>query len=94
MPDAVGQQRKKQLQKNVKTYDQSIKHLETHVKNMRPTVINGCGPTQLGHDFQRMYDDAVLAVASAKKCQQTRKRVLADLKERLKKQRNSGRGEG
>ena len=33
MPDAVGQQGEKQLQKNVKTYDQSIKHLETHVKN-------------------------------------------------------------
>ena len=87
MPVAVGQQMKKQLQKNVKTCDQLIKHLETHVKNMRPTMINGCGPTQLGHDFQRMYADAVVALASAKKCQQTRKRVLADLTERLKKQK-------
>ena len=36
-------------------------------------------------DFQNMYEDAVVALASAKKCQKTKKEVHANLVDQMKK---------
>ena len=76
----------RQMKRDIKTYDRSIKDLQRHVNAMRATRMPQPGFTiRQNLEFQNMYEDAVLALASAKKCQKTRKEAHAHLVDAMKK---------
>ena len=76
----------RQVKRDIKTYDQYIKDLRRHVNAMRATSTPLPGHTiRQNLEFQNMYEDAVVALASAKKCQKTRKQVYAHLVDAMKK---------
>ena len=75
-----------QMKRDIKTYDRTIKDLQRHVNAMRATRMPQPGFT-IRHnlEFQNMYEDAVQALASAKKCQKTRTVTHARLVDAMKK---------
>ena len=76
----------RQVKRDIKTYDQYIKDLRRHVIAMRATRMPQPGHTiRENLEFQNMYEDAVVALRSAKKCQKTRKEVHANLVDAMKK---------
>ena len=87
----VAQARKvleRQMKRDIKTYDRSINDLQRHVNAMRATRTPQPGHTiyeLFSKDFQNMYEDAVVALASAWKCQKTRKQAHAILVHEVKK---------
>ena len=86
----VAQARKvlvRQMKRDIKTYDRYINDLRRHVNAMRATRTPQPGHTiyELSKDFRTMYEDAVVALASAKKCQKTRTQAHAILVHEVKK---------
>ena len=85
----VAQDRKvlaRQMKSDIKTYDRYINDLRRHVNAMRATRTPQPGNSiRENHEFQNMYEDAVVALASAKKCQKTRKQAHAILVHEVKK---------
>ena len=75
----------RQMKRDITTYDRSIKDLQRHVNAMRATRMQPGFTIKQNLEFQSMYEDAVQALASAKKCQKTRKEAHAHLVDAMKK---------
>ena len=78
----------RQMKRDIKTNDRYINDLRRHVNVMRATRTPQPGHTiceLVSKDFQNMYEDAVVALASAWKCQKTRKQAHAILVDEVKK---------